>query len=134
MYGIDISPTAVSIAQKRCKSEKAACKLTLGNAAELNYPDDFFTFVFDRGCFHSIKPEHREKFIEGVHRVLKWNGKYFMSCFSWRNGDAWNHFTEKDIRRHFSAGFKILELKEDVFTMDVSGEKVYFYSVLMEAK
>ncbi|MFQ6134726.1 MAG: methyltransferase domain-containing protein [Nitrososphaerales archaeon] len=100
----------------------------------MNYPDAFFTFIFDRGCFHSVKAEHRDKFVKGVHRVLKKNGKYYMMCFSWRNGAVWNHFTEDDIRRYFSHHFKILETKEDVFIENVSSRMIYFYSTLMEAK
>lgn len=132
VYGVDISYTAVRLARKRCRSEGVVCNLTLGDAATLKYVDGFFTFVFDRGCFHSLKPEEREKFIRGVHRVLKKNGKYSMKCFSWRNGAAPNHFTEDDIRRYFSKHFKILEIRDEVFRENVSGGKVYLYSTLME--
>ena len=70
-YGIDISPTAVSYARKKATKEGATCSLTAGNALDLPYPDNTFTLVFDRGCFHSQAPEPRERFIKGVYRVLK---------------------------------------------------------------
>ncbi len=133
VYGIDISPTAVEMARERCKAEGVICNLLAGDAAKLKYPDEFFTFVFDRGCFHSIPPEHREEFIQGVHRVLKRRGKYHMTCFSYKNGPAPNHFTEEDIQR-YSGYFKIQSIKEESFTDNHSGRKQYFYVALMEKK
>lgn len=133
VYGIDISPTAVNMAKTRCKTKRAVCNLIAGDAVKLKYPDEFFTFVFDRGCFHSIRPEKREEFIRGIHRVLKKRGKYHMTCFSYKNGPAPNHFTEDDIRRYFSRLFNILTIKEEVFT-ESSKSKLYFYVSLMEKK
>ncbi|WP_309492735.1 class I SAM-dependent methyltransferase [Candidatus Hecatella orcuttiae] len=134
VYGIDISPTAVDMAKQRCRKKGAVCHLTAGDAANLKYPDGFFTFIFDRGCFHHIRPQRRERFIKGLHRVLAEGGRYFMTCFSWRNGPAWNHFKVSDIRGYFSKHFRILETREESFVENVSGRKLYFLSFLMEAK
>lgn len=134
VYGIDISPTAVEMALERCREEGVACRFSQGNAADLGYSDGFFTFVFDRGCFHSVPPKQREAFIRGVHRVLKKGGRYYLKCFSEKNGEAWNHFSEEEIRRYFSDRFRILELKEDIYVEHTSSQRVHFYSVLMEAK
>jgi len=134
VYGIDISPTAVEMAKARGKAEGVACNLGTWDAVKLKYPFEHFTFVLDRGCFHSIPPEKREKFIRGVHRVLKRNGKYQMTCFSYKNGPATNHFTEEDIRKFFSDYFNILSIKEESFEENISGHKRYFYVALMEKK
>ncbi|MDQ1279531.1 MAG: hypothetical protein QG670_793 [Thermoproteota archaeon] len=132
VYGIDISPTAVSFSKKRCERKGLICNLTIGDASNLKFPAGFFTLVFDRGCFHSIRPERREAFINGVHRVLKKNGKYHMTCFSYKNGPAQNHFTKQDIKRQFSTQFQILSIKEEV--VEDNGSKIYFYISLMEKK
>lgn len=53
VYGIDISPTAVDIAKERCKTDGVVCNLMAGDAVKLNYPDEFFTFIFER-----LLPQH----------------------------------------------------------------------------
>ena len=134
VYGIDISSTAVKLAQERCSEEGVACHLTQGDASDLKYPDGFFTFVFDRGRFHSMSPERLETYIRGIHRVLKDGGKYYMKCFSSRNGNWVNSFTEQDIRNYFSPLFKILEINEYTHVENTYGQRVYLYGVLMETR
>lgn len=134
VYGIDISSTAVKMAQERCSEEGVACHLAQGDASDLKYPDGFFTFVFDRGCFHSMSPERRETYIRGIRRVLKDGGKYYMKCFSSRNGNWVNSFTEEDIRDYFSPLFKILEINEYTHVENTYGQRVYLYGVLMETR
>jgi ubiquinone/menaquinone biosynthesis C-methylase UbiE len=68
----------------------------------LSFGDEEFDFVFDIGCFHHMEIVDRHKFIKGVHRVLKKGGNYLLTCFSYKNGPAWNHFTEKQIISLFS--------------------------------
>jgi ubiquinone/menaquinone biosynthesis C-methylase UbiE len=137
VYGIDISSTAVDMAKERCKTEGVICNLIAGDAVKLKYPDEFFTFIFDRGCFHSISADKREDFIRGIHRVLKKQGKYYMTCFNYKNGPAPNHFSKEDINQYFSALFNILSIKEEVFKDDTSQTNIkiqYFYVSLMEKK
>ncbi len=105
-----------------------ACDLKTGNALALPYPDNTFTLVFDRGCFHSMAPEDRQTYIKGVHRVLKPAGKYLLSTFSSRNHN-WSPpygFSPAGIRRHFSKLFKIHSVREFPYG------SFYFLSVLME--
>jgi len=133
VYGIDISPTAVKMAKKKCGAEGVTCKLLTADATNLQFPDELFVFVLDRGCFHSIPKEKREAFILGVHRILQKGGKYYMMCFSYRNRWAPNRFTKKDIQEYFSKLFKILEIKE-ITIKDSFGEEHSFYINLMEKK
>ncbi len=134
VYGVDISPTAVNIAKRRCLNKGVACNLRVGDAADLWYPDEFFTFIFDRGCFHSLPPQKRRGFIRGIHRVLEREGKYQMTCFSFKNGPAPNHFTIDAIKGYFSPFFTILSIKEEVVNENISESRKYFYISLMEKK
>ncbi len=131
-YGIDISPTAVGLARDKAGSRGTACHLSVGAASQLPYPDSDFNLVFDRGCFHSMPPEIRQRFIRGVHRVLKPNGKYLMLCFSAKDHSSGPPyaFSPQDIRRHFAPLFHILFIKE--LAAPSHGDKHYFLSVLME--
>ncbi len=127
-YGIDISPTAIGYARDKAAKAGVSCELTAGNAIELPYPDESFTLVFDRGCFHSIPPPKRRTFVKGVYRVLKPGGKYQLLCFSvrdHRSGPPYG-FSPEDIRRYFSRWLKIRCIREQ------SRNEHYFLSVLME--
>lgn len=129
--GIDISRRAIAIAKKKAELAGVKIRFRVGNSVRLPYDDEEFDFVFDMGCFHHIHPEDRRSYIAGVHGVLKEGGKYNMTCFSWRNGPAWNHFAEEQLREIFSPFFNILEV-EHFSSVEGDGVTRYFYSVLME--
>ncbi len=131
MSGIDISPRAIAIAKEKAKSAGVKIHFRVGDSVRLPYRDVEFDFVFDMGCFHHIHPEDRASYIGGVRRVLKEGGKYFMICFSSRNGPAWNHFTEEQLREIFSPFFEILKL-EHFPSVEGDGIMRFFYLVLME--
>jgi len=98
----------------------------------LPFQDGGFDFVFDMGCFHHVTVEDRERFIQGVYRVLKpTEGLYLLTCFSDKNGYAWNHFKKEQLTQYFSSRFKFLSLKH-FGSVEGDGYVRYFYSVLME--
>lgn len=132
-YGIDISPAAIDYARAKAAKAGVSCELTAGNALELPYPDNTFTLVFDRGCFHSLPPQNRKTFIRGVHRVLKPGGKYQLLCFSARDRRSLGPpyaFSVKGIKRYFSPLFKIHDIRE--ISREVREGRHYLLSVLME--
>lgn len=129
--GIDISPKAIEIAEEKARKAGVKIRFIAGNALHLPFNDEEFDFIFDMGCFHHILPEDRELFIKGVHRTLKTGGKYLLTCFSYKNGHAWNHFTKEDIVRYFSDYFKIDDTKHYA-SLEGDGVIRYFYTVLME--
>jgi len=127
--GIDISSKAIEYAKE--KAGKARIQFQVQNFLNLPFEDEEFDFIFDMGCFHHVKVEDRNTFIRGVHRVLKKGGSYFMICFSYRNGPAWNHFTKEQIIQLFSDHFKTKNI-EHIASIEGDGYTRYFYSVLME--
>jgi ubiquinone/menaquinone biosynthesis C-methylase UbiE len=132
--GIDISPTAVTHARDRAQREGVRIDLRSGDAVRLPYPDAAFSFVFDRGCFHSIAPADREDYIQGLHRVLKAGGRYQLNCFSRRSRDAESPpygFTPDDIHGLFSPYFRILSLRE-TSSREGNNQKHFFLLVFME--
>jgi ubiquinone/menaquinone biosynthesis C-methylase UbiE len=131
--GLDISKKAVEIAKKRAERENVRIEFMVRNFLELPFEDEEFDFVLDSGCFHHVHVEDRSKYINGVHRVLKTGGRYFLLCFSYKNGPAWNHFTRKQIVQLFSEHFRILTLKH---IESKEGDAVYrfFYNALMEKR
>jgi ubiquinone/menaquinone biosynthesis C-methylase UbiE len=128
--GIDISPKAIEIAKETAKAAGVTVRFQVGNVVRLPYENEEFGFVFDMGCFHHIRPDDRDAYIKGVHRVLKDRGRYQLTCFSSKNGSAWNHFTEKEIVSYFSPYFEVEDVKH-AGSVEGDGVTRYFYTVLM---
>lgn len=130
---IDIAPRAIEYAKKKAGQANVKINFMVQNFVNLPFGDEEFDFVFDIGCFHHVKVEDRTKFIEGVHRVLKKGGSYLLTCFSYKNGRAWNHFTKKQIISLFSGYFEINEIRH-ISSIEGDGYRRYFYTVLMKKK
>lgn len=130
---IDVSRTALGYAKSKAALANAQICFVSQSFVELAFDDDCFDFVFDMGCFHHVSIKDRHRFIRGVHRVLKESGDYLLTCFSYKNGPAWNHFTEKQILNFFSDLFTIKELRH---FSSVEGDRVtrFFYTVWMKKK
>ena len=131
--GIDISSKAIEYAKRKAKQANVKIDFKVQNFLDLPFGDEKFDFVFDMGCFHHVEIEDRPKFIKGVHRVLKNGGNYLLTCFSYKNGPAWNHFTRKQIKDLFSSLFEIKEIRH-TSSIEGDGYKRYFYAVFMEKR
>lgn len=69
IYGIDISRSAISLAQKRIKNGK----FFVADARSLPFKDDFFDYVF---CIEMLEHvQNPQKVIREIKRVLKNNGQ-----------------------------------------------------------
>lgn len=131
--GIDISEKAMQYAKAKAAQANAHVNFVIENFVDLTFGNEEFDFVFDMGCFHHVKLADRQKFIEGVHRVLKKGGDYLLTCFSHKNGPGWNHFTEKQLINLFSGYFKINEIRH-ISSIEGDGVKRYFYTLWMKKK
>lgn len=111
---IDIAPTAIGYARKKAELAGVRVRFRTADATKLPFADAQFDFALDMGCFHHITLRDRPRYLGGIHRVLKPAGKYFLICFSDRNGAAWNYFSEADIETLFGPYLDILQLGEFV--------------------
>jgi SAM-dependent methyltransferase len=128
---MDVSDGAVKLSKERAHKEKLEVNLLVGSFLALPFKDGRFEFVFDMGCFHHVETRNRATFIRGVNRVLKPEGTYFLTCFSYRNGLAWNHFTKEQIVELFGGSFSI-EWVRHISSLEGDNVTRYFYQVLME--
>ncbi len=128
---VEISRQAIRYAKQKTRRAKADIQFVLGSFVTLPFRDEKFCFVFDMGCFHHVTIEDRERFIRGIWRVLKpVRGQYLLTCFSDKNGPAWNHFTKDQLAQYFSSRFKFQSV-EHYGSVEADGYVRYFYSVLM---
>ncbi len=131
--GIDISKTAIVIAKKKAQQAKVHIDFLMESFIDLSFSDNKFYFVFDMGCFHHVHVEERAKFIAGVHRVLMQGGVYMLTCFSYKNGPAWNHFTRQQIIDLFSGRFALKQIRHNP-SLEDDGVIRFFYTALMKKK
>ena len=137
--GLDISKSAIRIAKERARKEGVGAKFLVGNALDLKFGSKSFDFVFDRGCFHHLPIDLRERYVQGAHSLLRNNGKYHLICFSDRNNwkqerEEGKLFSMEKINSNFSKYFEIQEAREVVHIQPNDGESVYLRSVLMSKK
>jgi len=128
---LDISDKAVGYAKEKAREKEAKINFLVGDFLKLPFKSEEFDFAFDFGCFHHVEPKDRTTFIAGVHRVLKPKSTYFLTCFSYRNGPAWNHFRKEQIVELFTDYFSIERIRH-VSSVESDNVTRYFYEVLMK--
>lgn len=79
LTGIEISPEMIAMAEKNAKEYKFADRATYikGDAQEMPFDDESFDAVFTNGSLHEWSQPL--KIFNEIHRVLKPNGRYFIS-------------------------------------------------------
>jgi cyclopropane fatty-acyl-phospholipid synthase-like methyltransferase len=131
----ELSQTATKYAQKRAKEAGVSkkCKFFSGDVTRMKLPKNKFDFIFDRGCYHHIPKEEKQKFVKIISSSLKKGGKYFLSCFSDKN-PAWEkNVSKREIRENFFEYFNIGRIK-DFAAIEKTGRKLHFYLILMTNK
>lgn len=129
--GIDISSTAIEYAKAKAIEAGVSIRFMSQDFLQLPFKDEEFDFVFDMGCFHHVEVNDRLTFIKGVSRVLRKKGIYMLTCFSYRNGKAWNYFTKSQLFKLFSPYFEIGEIR-DYPSMEGDGVVRYFFTAWMK--
>lgn len=72
--GLDLSPTAITMAKERAGGENADIHFLAGDFLQTALPAGF-DLVFDRGCFHSIDSEDRKsRAAERIAQLLNEDG------------------------------------------------------------
>jgi len=79
MYGLDLTPMSYEVTKKRFEIYGFHSELTVGDAENLPYPDDYFDFVYSFGVIHHTP--NTQKVIDEIHRVLKPEGKVWIAVY-----------------------------------------------------
>ena len=69
---IDLAETGIADARAHYPDHK-----NIFSVADLFQLDGSFGAVFEHTCFCAVHPEHRETYVQSVHRLLKPDGRYF---------------------------------------------------------
>ena len=124
--GVDISPTAIRIAEENARKKGLKCAFIVADAlGDLKEVEDSFDFAYDWELLHHIFPEQRKKYVENVYGKLKPSGSYLSLCFSEKDphfggtgkyretplGTVLYFSSETELRDLFEPYFRIEELK-----------------------
>jgi SAM-dependent methyltransferase len=98
---LDGSPTAISLLRERLNREGLDADLSVADASELPYPDNYFDCVVDLVCLMCNDYNDTKKIIEEVYRVLKKGGRFFsytpqVGCWGYGIGVPVGHNTYKN--------------------------------------
>lgn len=101
--GIDISASALRIAEKRAGKALVKVNWVRGSILEMPLQKEFFDLVIDRGLFHLIENPERSQYASEVYRVLKKGGKLLIRGKSTESAHGqFNPLTKEAVERYFS--------------------------------
>jgi SAM-dependent methyltransferase len=73
LYGVDITQRAIDHTRRRLELFGLPCRLSIGNAERLPFPDNFFDVVYAWGVLHHTP--NTAQAVSEVHRVLRPGGR-----------------------------------------------------------
>jgi ubiquinone/menaquinone biosynthesis C-methylase UbiE len=124
--GIDISTTAIRLAEAKARERGTRAHFEVGDARQLESPDERFDTVLDCGLFHVFDDEDRPPFVESLGRVLRPGGHYMMLCFSDEEPPGWGprRVTSAEIRQTFAAGWEVETIEPTELDVTIRAEPV----------
>ena len=117
VIGSDISETVIKRNKIIYKNKYPNLEFVVDNILDSDFKDNYFDFIFDRGCFHVFSGEDRPKYYNQIKRILKQKGILFLKCFSIDEPmkDGPYKFSHNDIHNIFSENFQINAIKKTVY-------------------
>ena len=103
VYGLDISETSISIAQKKSVERSATTTFVNGDVYSMPFSNEMFNIITDRGCLHNLPLNNWQKYEREVYRVLKTGGIFFLRGTKdvKEYGDNFIFITEKNLYSNF---------------------------------
>ncbi|MDX1373623.1 MAG: class I SAM-dependent methyltransferase, partial [Nitrososphaeraceae archaeon] len=117
VIGSDISETVISRNKQLYEYRFLNLKFVIDDILNSNFNDNFFDYIFDRGCFHVFESKDRSIYCKQIKRILKPRGILFLKCFSIDEAmkDGPYRFSPNDIYNIFSIDFFITSIKKTFF-------------------
>ncbi len=113
----DISETIIKKNKINYENKYPNIKFIVDNILYSNLEDDYFDFIFDRGCFHLFTKEDRSKYYKEAKRILKEKGILFLKCLSSEEPviNAGYKFSTEEINDIFGGDFTIQKIKKTFY-------------------
>lgn len=112
----DISPAAIARARETAGAEGLTITWQQDDILDSGL-SGAFDLIFDRGCFHVLPPEQRQRYAATVAGLLQPGGYFFLKCFSQLQPGTGGpyRFTAEHVRAIFSSTLQIHSISESVY-------------------
>lgn len=131
----DISVTALKTAKMRAVESNVADKITFC-VCDVREPfAGKFEIINDRGCFHIMRGEDREKYIDNVSALMVPGGVLLLKTFSVKEpGDEGPcRYSAEDIREIFSDSFDLVFSRDTIFQSTMETDPLALLCVLKKS-
>jgi SAM-dependent methyltransferase len=130
VVGVDVASAAVDYARRLAR--ETGVSVTFLQADLLRDPiEGPFQIVLDRGCFHTLEPEDRPKYVERVLRLLEPEGLLLLKVFSSEEtGPGPYRFREEELREYFEPAFRFLQVRRSYFLGQRRPHPIALFAVL----
>jgi SAM-dependent methyltransferase len=128
--GLDISPTALSTAERRAKDAGVKVKFAVTDSTKLEGYTEAFDTIVDSGMFHCLDDDDgKRSYAAAAHRATKPGATLLLSCFSDANPseDDWPRpaVSEQTLRDVLGgAGWHIESLEPATWSREIDGNQV----------
>jgi SAM-dependent methyltransferase len=134
--GVDIAPTALSLAAKKAKQANVDVRWVL---ADVTAPPELgpFDFVFDRGCYHGVRQQNAPGYVSAVTRLTRSGAKVLIMAGNAKDTRAGGppKVTEEQIRNDFQSAFIVESLRETRFgNRDATAEGALAWAIVLRRK
>jgi cyclopropane fatty-acyl-phospholipid synthase-like methyltransferase len=79
--GVDFAWKAVRIAHQKAQRVGVQVELRVDDVTRLKNLAGHYDLILDIGCFHSLKPEQRGRYVQNIIRLLAPKGSYLLYVF-----------------------------------------------------
>ena len=115
---VDFSARAIQHARRKARQARARIHFLRRDASRLDDMTGPFDFALDIGCFHSLKPAARSRYVSALTRLLRPQGVYMLYAFL-HPVEGWP--AEAEIRQLLGSNFDLTALEHGEFNGRPSG-------------
>jgi len=131
--GIDASPRAIRLAERKAEERNLAPRFLVGNVLELENRPERYETVLDCGLFHVIDDHDRTSLVKSLRVAIVSGGRYFLLCFSDQQPGVWGprRVSRAEIESSFADGRHIesIEPSRLEITLSPDGACAWFAAI-----
>ena len=132
VVGIDLSKANIELACRSYEAQNERLEYHVWDVTKPMESFGVFDYGFDRGCFHQLPHDKRERYVENVYDIMRPGGRLFLKTFSRSEPGSWgpSRFSSHEIASIFASKFLIVEQSPSCFESRLTHQPKALFSVL----
>lgn len=116
--GVDLVPKALREARKRAVAARVEVDFRLGDVTRLGDLglEPGYSLVFDFGCYHGLKSEQRDRYVEGVTALAAPGATLLMMAFTKALPPIPSGVSESELRARFGPAWDLIRFEPSAET------------------